>query len=276
MGQLDGRVAIITGAARGQGRSHALALAAEGADVVVCDIAAQIDTVPFPLGTKAELDETVEMVRRAGGRCMGQPVDIRDTAQVDAVVEQTLSEFGRLDILVANAAICTSQPADEITDQEWSDMVDTNLTGTFKCVRAALKPMKEQQYGRIVVVSSMTGRHGNPNLAHYSATKFGVIGFAKSVALEVAQTGITVNVMCPTSVNTPMLHNEKNYKLFCPEIENPTIEDVKPRFAGLNPMRVPWIEPEVFSRAILYLVTDPGFMTGSVLEVSAGISASAP
>lgn len=276
MGQLDGRVAIITGAARGQGRSHALALAAEGAGVVVCDIAAQIDTIPFPLGSKAELDETVEMVRTAGGRCIGLPVDIRVTAQVHALVEQTISEFGRLDILVANAAICTSQPADEITDQEWSDMVDTNLTGTFKCVRAALKPMKEQQYGRIVVVSSMTGRHGNPNLAHYSATKFGVIGLAKSVALEVAQTGITVNVMCPTSVNTPMLHNEKNYKLFCPEIESPTLEDVKPRFAGLNPMRVPWIEPEVFSRAILYLVTDPGFMTGTVLEVSAGISASAP
>lgn len=276
MGQLDGRVALITGGARGQGRSHALALAAEGASVVVCDIAAQIDTVPFPLGTKAELDETVEMVRAAGGRCIGQPVDIRDTAQVDSVVGQTISEFGRLDILVANAAICTSQPVDEITDQEWSDMVDTNLTGTFKCVRAALNPMKEQQYGRIVVVSSMTGRHGNPNLAHYSATKFGVIGFAKSVALEVAQTGITVNVMCPTSVNTPMLHNEKNYKLFCPEIENPTLDDVMPRFATLNPMRIPWIEPEIFSRAIVFLVTDPGFMTGTVLEVSAGISASAP
>jgi SDR family mycofactocin-dependent oxidoreductase len=276
MGQLDGKVAVVTGGGRGQGRSHALALAAEGAAVVVCDIAAQIDSVPFPLATKEELDETVQLVEKAGGRCLGLVTDIRDTEQVTAMVDRTIEEFGRLDILVANAAICTPMPVDEITDQGWSDMVDTNLSGTFKCIRAVLPTMKSQQYGRIVVVSSMTGRHGNPNLAHYCATKFAVIGLAKTVALEVAEMGITCNVMCPTSVNTPMLHNEVNYKLFCPDIENPTLDDVRPRFATLNPMRVPWIEPEVFSRAVMYLVTDPGFISGSVHEVSAGISAMMP
>jgi SDR family mycofactocin-dependent oxidoreductase len=276
MGQLDGRVAVITGGGRGQGRSHALALAAEGAAVVVCDIAAPIATVPFPLASKEDLDETVRLVTEAGGRCVGLVADIRDTAQVNAVVETTLAEFGRLDILVANAAICTSAPLDDITDEAWSDMIDTNLTGTFKCLRAVLAPMKAQGYGRIVVVSSMTGRHGNPNLAHYSSSKFGVIGLAKTLALEVAKSGITVNVMCPTSVNTPMVHNEVNYKLFCPDIENPTIDDVRPRFASLNPMGIPWIEPEIFSRAVLYLVTDPGFITGAVHEVGAGISATMP
>jgi SDR family mycofactocin-dependent oxidoreductase len=276
MGQLDGQVAIVTGAGRGQGRAHALALAAEGASVVVCDIAAQIDTVPFPLATKDELDETVALVEKTNVQCLGIVADIRDTDQVNSVVEQTLAAFGRIDILIANAAICTASPFEEITDQMWSDMIDTNLTGTFKCLRAVLPAMRSQRYGRIVVVSSMTGRHGNPNLAHYSSSKFAVIGLAKTLALEVAEEGITVNVMCPTSVNTPMLHNAMNYALFCPDIEHPTIDDVRPRFASLNPMRIPWIEPEIFSRAVMYLVTDPGFLTGTVHEVSAGISAQNP
>jgi len=276
MGQLDGKVAIITGAGRGQGRAHALALAAEGAAVVACDIAGPIASVTYPLATREELDETVSLVEKAGGRAIGMVADIRDTDQVAAVVERTLAELGRIDILVANAGICTASAVDDITDQGWADMVDTNLTGTFKCIRAVLPTMKAQKFGRIVVVSSMTGRHGNPNLAHYSATKFGVIGLAKSVALEVARTGITCNVMCPTSVSTPMIHNEANYRLFCPDIENPTIDDVRPRFAGLNPMGVPWAEPEVFARAVLYLVTDPGVMTGVVHEVSLGISAQMP
>jgi SDR family mycofactocin-dependent oxidoreductase len=274
--QLDGRVAIVTGAGRGQGRAHVLALAAEGATVVACDIAAPIDSVTYPLATPEELDETVQLVEKTGGRALGLVADIRDTDQVEAAAARTLDAFGRIDILVANAGICTSSPVDQITDQGWADMIDTNLSGTFKCIRAVLPTMKAQQFGRIVVVSSMTGRHGNQNLAHYSATKFGLVGLAKSVALEVARTGITCNVMCPTSVDTPMVHNEANYKLFCPEIENPTIDDVRPRFAGLNPMGIPWVEPEIFSRAIMYLVTDPGVMTGVVHEVSLGISASMP
>jgi NAD(P)-dependent dehydrogenase (short-subunit alcohol dehydrogenase family) len=143
-------------------------------------------------------------------------------------------------------------------------------------VRAVLPVMRRQGYGRIVVTSSMSGRHGNRNLAHYCASKFGLIGMAKAVALDVAGTGITVNVMCPTAVNTPMLINDMTFALFCPDIEHPTLEDAKPRFAGQNPLGVPWMEPDTFTRAIIYLVTDPGFVTGSVLEVSAGASAALP
>jgi SDR family mycofactocin-dependent oxidoreductase len=276
VGQLDGRVALVTGGGRGQGRSHALALAAEGAAVVVCDIGGPIDSVPYPLASVDELNETVSLVEKAGGKCSGQIADIRDTAQVQAVVDRTLDEFGRLDILVANAAICTASPVEEITDEGWSDMIDTNLTGTFKCLRAVLPPMKAQRYGRVVVISSMAGRHGNPNLAHYCASKFGVIGLAKTAALEVAEMGITVNAICPTSVNTSIIHNDTIYGLFCPDIEHPTIDDVRPRFAMQNPMRVPWLEPEVISRTVLFLVTDDGYLTGTVQEVSAGLSAGMP
>jgi SDR family mycofactocin-dependent oxidoreductase len=276
VGQLDGKVALITGGGRGQGRAHALALAAEGASIVVCDIADDIRSIPFAMSSKADLEETVRQVKATGARCEGVVADIRDTAQVNALVEHTVSAFGRIDILVTNAGIYTTSQLGDISDESWNDMIDTNLTGTFKCLRAVLAPMLAQGFGRIVVVSSMAGRHGTANLSHYVASKFAVIGLAKSLALEVAEKGITVNVMCPTSVNTPMIHNATNYGLFCPEIENPTIDDVRPRFALLNPMRIPWMEPEVFSRAVLFLVTDPGFMTGTVLEVSAGISASMP
>lgn len=269
-------MAVVTGAGRGQGRAHALSLAAEGAAVAVCDIASPIGTIPYPLATKDELEETVRLVEIAGGRCLGVVADIRDTAAVAGLVDQTLEAFGRIDILVANAGIMSAAPADRIVDEMWDDVIDTNLSGTFKCVRAVLPTMRNQRYGRIVVVSSMSGRHGNRNLAHYCASKFGIIGMAKAVALDVAEWGVTVNVLCPTSVNTPMLHNDTIYRLFCPDIESPALEDVLPRFAGQNPLKLPWMEPEVFSRAVLYLVEDPGFVTGSVLEVGAGASASLP
>ena len=276
MGRLEGRVALVTGAGRGQGRAHAIALAREGASVAVLDVDAATTTAEYALATRSDLDETVAAVEGEGGRALGIIADIRESAEVDGAVATTLAAFGRLDILVANAAICGCSSFGDLDDRRWQDMIGTNLSGTFRCMRAVLAPMKAQSYGRVIVVSSMTGRHGNANLAHYCASKFAVIGLAKSMALEVAQLGITVNVMCPTSVSTPMIHNEANYRLFCPDIENPTIDDVRPRFATLNPMRVPWIEPEVFSDAILYLATDEGFLSGSVVEVGAGISATMP
>jgi SDR family mycofactocin-dependent oxidoreductase len=276
MGTLDGKVALITGAGRGQGRAHALALAAEGAAVAVCDIAAPIETVPYPLATEAELEETVDLVRVAGGRCLGMVVDIRDTGQVDEAVYRTVNELGRVDILVANAGVCGYYAFGDITDRVWEDMIGTNLSGTFRCMRAVLPHMTEQGYGRIVVTSSGAGRGGAPNIAHYSATKFGVIGLAKSLALETAELGITVNVVCPTTVRTPMVENDQNYRLFCPDIENPTLEDALPRLGTLNPMHKPWLEPEAVARAVLYLVTDDGSLSGTVLEVSLGASAYRP
>lgn len=276
MGALDGRVAIVTGGARGQGRAHALALAAEGAAVSVWDIAAPIGTVPYPLATSGDLDETVALVEGAGGQVLGSVTDIRDSAQVDEAVAKTVERFGRVDILVANAGVCGYYAFGDITDEVWDDMVDTNLSGTFKCLRAVLPHMVAQQYGRVIVISSGAGRMGTPNLAHYASTKWGIIGLTKTLALETAQQGITANVICPTSVRTPMVENDQNYRLFCPELEHPTLEDAIPRLSTLNPMRKPWLEPEDVSRAVLMFATDPGTLSGTVFEVSLGAAASRP
>lgn len=274
--EVDGRVAIVTGAGRGQGRSHAVALASAGATVVACDVGRNIDTALYPLSSADDLDETAKMIAAAGGRCHTRLVDVRSTEQLDELTAWTANELGSIDILVANAGILSSGPADELTDEQWDDMIAVNLTGTFRTVRAVLPAMRARGFGRIVITSSLTGRHGTPNLAHYAASKYGVIGFAKSVALEVVRDGITVNVLCPASVDTAMIHNPANYRLFAPELENPTRDDVRERFAGLNPMGVPWLDPDEMARAMMFLVEDPGHMTGTTIEIGAGNSARLP
>lgn len=274
MNKLDGKVALVTGAARGQGRSHALALANEGASVIACDIASQIDTVPYPLATADDLKETVSLVENLGARCIPATVDIRSTTEVDSMVDDAITELGRIDVLVANAGICGYCTFVNLTDDVWDDMINTNLSGTFRCLRAVLPHMTNQNYGRIIVTSSDTGRSGAPNISHYAATKWGVIGLAKSLALETAQTGITVNTICPTTTNTPMVTNDQNYRLFCPDIETPSLEDALPRLATLNPMERPWLDPNEVSRAVLYFASDDGgYVSGAVLEVSMGAAA---
>jgi len=276
MGRLEGKVALVTGAGRGQGRAHALALAAEGATVAVCDVPQTIASVPYPLATEEDLAETVQMVTDAGGRCLSLIADIRSRADMDHVVHTTVEEFGQVDIVVANAAVCGFCPFEDLTDQQWDDMIGTNLTGTFHTVQAVTPHMKARRYGRIIVTSSMSGRAGNQNLAHYSASKFGVIGMVKSVALELAPYGITANVVCPSTTSTPMIHNDAWYRIFRPDLEHPTMEDVRPVFAGLNPLGVPWLPPDEVSRAVLYLAADEGFTTGTTLEVGLGLSAMKP
>jgi SDR family mycofactocin-dependent oxidoreductase len=274
MGQLDGRVALVTGGARGQGRAHAIALADAGATVVVCDVAAQIATVPYPMATPADLEATVEAISRAGGRASAEVTDVRDSGAVTELTERIVAEHGRLDILVANAGICSLVPVAELSDETWRDTIETNLSGAFHCIRAALPHMTRQQYGRIVATASGAGRAGMRNLGHYGASKWGLIGLVKTVALESARDGITANVVCPTTVATPMVFNETTFGRFCPDIEHPTIDDVRPRFEAMSPMGVPWLEPEDVTRAVMYFVTDPGRTSGTVLEVSLATSAS--
>src|ERR1039457_919925 len=172
MGSLDGKVALITGAARGQGRSHALALAAEGADIVAWDVPQAMSSVTYPLATKEDLHLTAKRVTEKGRRCLSLPVDVSDSGQVNAGVQQTLEEFGRLDIVLANAGIVTVGPLVGVTDQSWDEMVATNLTGVFTTLRAVVPPMLEQRWGRIVVTASMGGRMGIKGQSAYNATKW--------------------------------------------------------------------------------------------------------
>lgn len=263
-GRLDGRVALVTGAARGQGRSHAIALARLGAAVVALDVPAAMSSVRYPLASRDDLAETCELVTQAGGVCVTVDADVRDAAAVNAAVHTAVADLGSLDVLVANAGIVSPQAKLwETTDAMWTELVGTNLTGVFHCLRAAVEPMRRSGFGRIVVTSSMGGRMGLPDIGAYNATKWGVIGMAKSLALEVAKEGITVNVVCPCTVATPMA---------MPADRVPS-EEIVQRAIRVNPIPEPWLEVEDVTRAVVHLVTDPGVLTGVVMEIGLGSSA---
>jgi SDR family mycofactocin-dependent oxidoreductase len=274
MGRFDGKTVFITGGARGQGRSHAVAFAREGADIVVCDAVAPIDTVPYDLPTPDDLDETVRQVEDLDRRCVAEQADVRDRAAVESVVERGIAEFGKIDICLANAGIFTFSTIADMDDTTWNTMIDVNLTGVFHTLRAVLPSMREQGSGRIIATSSMAGKMGFANVGHYVATKWGVIGLVKSLAQEVAAEGITVNAICPTGVATTMIHNDAAYRLFLPDMENPTKEDAEPAFAGLNAIPIPWVEVEDISNAMMFLASDDArYITGETLAVAAGQNA---
>lgn len=242
--------------------------------MVVADIARQVDTVPYAMSGQDDLDATIDIIRKDGGRATAAVLDVRDSAAVDDLVQRTVIDLGGVDILIANAGICGFSTVAEISDQVWRDMIDTNLTGTFNCVRAVLPTMSSAGYGRIIAISSGAGRSGMANLGHYGASKWGIIGLIKTVAIENGPFGITANVVCPTTVNTPMVMNPNTFGVFCPDIDSPTIDDAEPRFAALSPLGIPWLEPEDVTRAVMYLVNDPGYTSGTVLEVNLATSAS--
>jgi NAD(P)-dependent dehydrogenase (short-subunit alcohol dehydrogenase family) len=275
MGQLDGRVAFITGGARGQGRAHALALAAEGADVVITDIAADLPELGYPLASVDQLAETVKLVEECGVRALGLQVDAREADQLNDAVARSVDELGRLDILVANHGVIDFSRVEVTSDTLWHTIIDTNLTGVFKAIRAVIPQMRHQKFGRIVATTSMGARNTAPNLGHYIAAKWGVIGLVKTTALEVAGDGITVNALAPGAVETDLFFNQPTYDIFVPDIANPTEEDFRRRLDeldyGLNGVR--FLQPGDVSRALLYLVTDRGLMTGQVLELGLGTSA---
>ncbi len=241
-----------------------MALAAEGADIVAADAPGPMSDLTYPLATEDDLRETAKLVDELGRRCLPIAIDVRDSAQVDAAIAQTVTDLGSLDIVVANAGIVSTGPVEQVSDQVWQQLVDTNLSGVFHTLRAAIPVMRRQHFGRIVVTSSMGGRMGIPELAAYNATKWGIIGLAKSVALEVAKVGITVNVICPTTTQTPMVQ---------PAGADDVPDDLVRRMMKANPIPRPWLQPEDVSRGVVYLVTDPGVITGSVLEIGLGGSA---
>jgi NAD(P)-dependent dehydrogenase (short-subunit alcohol dehydrogenase family) len=176
MGRFDGKVVLITGGARGQGRSHALAFAKEGAEIVVTDIAKQVETVPYGMSSESDLAETVAQVEALDRRCLSFVADARDTAATNAAVEGAISEFGQIDILLANHGLLSLSPVADMSDAMWDDVISSDLTGVFKSIRAVLPHMVERKSGRIIATASMAGRTGLPTVAHYCAAKWGVIG----------------------------------------------------------------------------------------------------
>lgn len=272
------QVALVTGAGRGQGRAHARALAAAGATVVLTDLpdAAAPSSVAYALSNPSDLAQTARLVEEAGGQSLVVPADIRRIQDVRDLVGTALARLQRIDVLIANAGICQPVALEDITDQQWDDMVATNLTGTFNTLRTVVPVMRRQGSGRVLVVSSMAGRRGMANLSHYCATKFGVIGMAKAVAVEALADGVTVQVLCPSTVDTAMIHFPENYAVFAPDITNPTKEQVRDRFARLNPMGTPWMEPEDVAEAAIAILSQSTFASGAVYELGAGASATLP
>jgi SDR family mycofactocin-dependent oxidoreductase len=270
----DGKVVVITGAARGQGRSHALEFARLGADVAVCDLGHDLGSVGYPLATPDDLAETVRLVEEQGRRCMSSVADVRDLDAMLAFVDGTKAELGSVDVLVANAGVSAMGSICTMDATEWSETIDTNLTGVFNAMRAAAPHMRRQRWGRIIGISSMMGRSSNPGIPAYVASKWGVIGLCKSVAYELAGFGVTVNAIAPGNVSTPMIHNETLYGLMRPDLEHPTREDVAQAMTALHAQPVPWIEPEEVTAAVVFLASEAArHITGSVIDVDAGASA---
>ncbi len=273
-GRVEGKVAFITGAARSQGRSHALRLAQEGADVIAVDRCADVPTVGYPMATEEDLAETVRQVEALDRRVVSRVADVRDTAALRTAVDEGVAELGRLDIVLANAGIASFAPVEDLDDDTWDDMIGINLTGVFKTVRAAVPHLKAHgQGGAIVLTSSTAGIKGLGNLAHYVAAKHGVVGLVKTFANELAPHMIRVNSVHPTAVSTDMIHNRKTYGNFVPDKpeDEVTRDDVAPLFQGLNAMPVPWVEAVDISNAILWLVSDDArYVTGVQLPVDAG------
>ena len=270
-----GKVALVTGAARGQGRAHARRLATEGADLILCDIGENRPaTVPYQLSGSAELEATADQLRAQGARVLTRTADVRSAEQLDAVVADGIGEFGQIDVLLANAGIASISTIEEMTDAMWQDMIDINLTGVFKSMRAVVGAMSQRAYGRIVATSSIVGRQGSPNIGHYVAAKWGVIGLVKSLAIEVADRGITVNAVAPTSVDTDMIQNQAFWDLFLPDKDEILFEDVVEAYRALNPIPEPWVAPEDVSAAAAFLASDEArYITGEVLPVALGWNA---
>jgi len=262
---LAGRVAFITGAARGQGRSHAVALARAGADIIATDCCQQLASVPYPMSTPADLAETAALVEEAGGRCATAKADVRSAGELDKAVAAGLEQFGRLDIVVANAGICTWQTWDETAMDVWQDTLDINLTGVWNTLVVGAPHLIRAGGGSMIATSSTAGLKGLPFLGPYVAAKHGVVGIANALANELARHSIRVNTIHPTGVNTPLV--TASLGNLDPMLEqNP---DLGPLFMNALPVQI--LEPREISNAVLFLASDESaYVTGVQLSVDAG------
>jgi (+)-trans-carveol dehydrogenase len=274
MGRVEGKVAFVTGAARGQGRSHAVRLAQEGADIVAVDICAPVDTVTsYQLATPDDLEETVAQVEALDRRIIATQADVRDFAHLSQVLDEGVAELGRLDIVCANAGIYSTGRMVDLSEQTWQDVIDINLTGVWHTCKAAIPHLIATGGGSMILTSSAVGLKASQNVGHYGAAKHGVVGLMRTLALELAADMIRVNSVHPTGVDTPMIMNDSLYRQMLPDAAHPTREDVIPIMSSMNALPVPWVEAIDISNAVLFLASDEArYVTGVTFPVDAGLN----
>jgi SDR family mycofactocin-dependent oxidoreductase len=270
--RLDGKVALITGAARGIGRAQAVRFAQEGADVVALDVCAAIDTVRIPPATPDDLAETARLVAEAGGRIVTEIVDVRDADGLRAAADAGAERFGGLDIVCATAGITSRGIAADISEPVWQTMLDVNLSGVWRTCKVAVPHLIARGSGSVILVSSIAGLRGLVGVAHYTAAKHGVVGLMRSLANELAPHGIRVNTVHPTNVDTPMIQNDVVSSAFRPDLDRPpTRAEFAEAARSMNMLDVPWVEPLDVANASLFLASEEArYVTASTLTVDAG------
>jgi SDR family mycofactocin-dependent oxidoreductase len=271
-GRVEGKVAFITGAARGQGRSHAIRLAQEGADIIAVDVCEPIPGAPYDGATEEDLAQTVKEVEALDRRILATKADVRDHDALKAAVDDGVAQLGRLDIVAANAGISTQMAVtEELEESAWRDMIDVNLTGVWHTAKVAIPHLKAGgRGGSIVLTSSEAGIRAYQNIGHYVAAKHGVVGLMRTLALELAPYGIRVNSIHPTQVDTPMIQNQATYTLFTGKA-NATKEDFAEASRRVIALPIPWVDAVDISNALLWLSSDEArYVTGVTLPVDGG------
>jgi SDR family mycofactocin-dependent oxidoreductase len=277
MGRVEGKVALVTGAGRGQGRSHAVRLAEEGADIIAVDRCRDFETAGYPMATSEELAETAKLVEKTGRRALTYQVDVADAPKLQEAIEAGVAELGHLEIVVTAAGIAAifGQPA----LQGWCDTINTNLIGTINAIQLSLTHLGDGASivatGSMAALAGMSSK-GNPgddsSRLAYRCSKRLLSQYVHDLATELTVRGIRVNVVHPTNVNTPMLQNDPMYRMFRPDLEHPTREDAEPAFYVQQAMKVPWVESHDISSAVLWLASDEArYVTGMQLRVDAGL-----
>ena len=272
-GRVEGKVALITGAARGQGRSHAVRLAAEGADIIAVDLCAAVETVPYPLASPEDLAETAGLVKSHNRRIVTAQVDVRDFDGLKAAVSDGVEELGRLDIIVANAGIGNGgELLAYLAEVVWQTTIDVNLTGVWKTVKAGVPHMiAGGNGGSVILTSSEAGLKAYPMMGQYVAAKHGIVGLMRSFAVELGEHMIRVNSVHPTHVATPMLINDHTFTMFRPDLENPGPDDIAGICQMFHVLPKPWVEAEDISNAVLFFASDESrYITGVPLPIDLG------
>lgn len=271
-GRFAGKVVAVTGGARGQGRGHALGFAAEGADVVLLDLCAPIESVPYDLPGVADLERTAREVESLDRRVFVKRVDVRDERSMREAFDAAAAELGRVDVVLANAGIVSADSVLEMSERVWHDVIEINLTGVFNTLKAAGPHLLESAPGSSVcVTSSIGGVKSVENLGHYAASKHGVLGLMKSFAKELGPKGVRANAVLPTQVSTRMTVNDAVAGFFCPDLDAPTVADLAAASEATHILPTPWAEIEDITNAVLFLCSEEARkITGVALPVDCG------